>query len=73
MSFRVAEPPVDPPEVRMVECATCEGLGVLRDIEHGVVTFEAECYRCEGLGEVEYDPDDNPYAPDTWKEAEGIA
>jgi hypothetical protein len=31
------------------------------------------CLRCDGDGEIEYDPDDNPYAPDTWKEAEGIA
>lgn len=56
-----------------MECPTCDGLGLIRIIEHGMITSEEECDRCEGLGEVDYDPDDNPYAPDTWKEAEGIA
>lgn len=76
MSFRVAEPPTEPPWFRdlpVVECSTCEGEGVVRDIEHGVVTWEGECYRCDGTGEMPADPDDNPYAPDNWKEAEGIA
>ena len=71
--MRVALPPTDPPETRLIECPTCDGLGLIRIIEHGMITSEEECDRCEGLGEVDYDPDDNPYAPDTWKEAEGIA
>lgn len=57
----------------MVECLDCDGEGTLNVIECGVVTVEHECSRCEGSGEIEFDPDDNPYAPDTWKEAEGIA
>lgn len=71
--MRVAYPPTDPPEIRTIECPSCDGTGIVQDIEHGVVTYEGECYRCDGDGEIEYDPDDNPYAPDTWKEAEGIA
>jgi hypothetical protein len=28
---------------------------------------------CDGDGIIDFDPYDNPYVPDTWKEAEGIA
>jgi DnaJ-class molecular chaperone len=57
----------------MVECLDCDGEGILRIIECGITTVEHECSRCEGTGQTEFDPDDNPYAPDNWKEAEGIA
>ena len=72
-SLRWIEPPVDPPARRMVQCAECEGDGTFRVIERGLVTEEGECSRCEGYGSCEFDPNDDPYAPDTWKEAEGIA
>ena len=65
-------PPMEPPEPRMVNCHECEGDGFIMfevDGEQEDVT----CLRCDGTGETGYDPDDNPYAPDNWKEAEGLA
>ena len=32
-----------------------------------------ECEKCEGTGEVDFDPACDPYAPDNWREWEGIA
>ena len=58
-------------------CRACSGKG-------GFVTRTAtgkksavDCLECEGTGSVWFDHvyelDEDPHAPDTWKEAEGIA
>lgn len=70
--MRYAQPPTEPPTRRVQNCPDCEGDGFI------IMTVEGEleditCLRCDGDGEIDFDPDDNPYAPDTWKEAEGIA
>jgi hypothetical protein len=53
--------PTEPPERRTISCPECEGVE------------DAECLKCYGDGIIDFDPGDDPYAPDTWKEAEGIA
>ena len=73
MSWRTAEPPINPPEVDLYECDECDGTGKWIDREGPWIVREQDCGRCEGRGEREYTDDENPYAPDTWKEAEGIA
>ena len=45
-----------------VECWNCEGAGE---------SEKESCRECFGTGQREVDADS--YAPDTWKEAEGIA
>lgn len=72
-SFRVAEPPLDPPEDKRVECPECEGVGTFMTAGAPYEAIEVVCRRCDGEGLVEFDPSDDPYAPDTWKEWEGIA
>jgi DnaJ-class molecular chaperone len=67
-----AQPPTDPPTRRTINCPDCEGDGFIIMTVEGHLE-DLTCLRCDGDGEIEYDPDDNPYAPDTWKEAEGIA
>lgn len=71
--MRYAEPPVDPPQVERWDCEECSGGGVILHTsnEESPQTVEVECDACYGRGR--FDPDDNPHAPDTWKEAEGIA
>lgn len=68
-----SQPPVNPPEREQVECRECEGLGVTHHVTAGILVRSESCEACEGSGLVDFDPDDNTYAPDTWKEAEGIA
>ena len=68
MSYRT-----EPPQVRLVNCYECSGTGRITETLDRVIVYEGECGRCDGEGRIEYDPYDNPYAPDTWKEAEGIA
>lgn len=67
MTYMTTEPPINPPEYRLVRCDRCEGTGFItcdnRETD--------ECPNCEGTGEAHFDPDNNPFAPDTWKEAEG--
>lgn len=65
-------PPMEPPTRPMRTCPECEG--------DAFITMEVEgnledvtCLDCDGAGEIEYDPSDNPWEPDNWKEAEGIA
>lgn len=68
-----AQPPVNPPEVGRWDCEECEGSGYVVEETGGESpqVVELYCPDCDGKGR--FDPDDNPYAPDTWKEAEGIA
>lgn len=73
MSWGSTEPPIEPREGTQVECRDCEGLGVLQEVTHGILVRSGVCETCDGSGLIDFDPDDNPYAPDTWKEAEGIA
>jgi len=49
-------------EVHTIECWNCEGAGESEN---------ESCRECFGTGQREVDADS--YAPDTWKEAEGIA
>lgn len=72
MSWNSA-PPINPPEAHLVECPECNGEGGWEEHEAPVAVYWMSCRRCEGSGECEFDPDDNPYQPDTWKEAEGWA
>ena len=53
--------PVEPPERRTITCPDCDDSG------------SENCETCYGDGIIDFDPGDDPYAPDTWKEAEGIA
>jgi DnaJ-class molecular chaperone len=66
-------PPTEPTKT----CLACDGRGEFLTIQAGMVIASDPCRECEGTGSVwhnhVYDPDDNPYAPDTWKEALGIA
>ena len=72
--MRTAQPPIEPPTGRTIECDQCDGVGkTMHYTELLTVRVFEKCTRCDGTGEIEFDPDDNPYAPDTWKEAEGIA
>lgn len=66
----LAGPPIDPPADTRVECEACDAQGVIWAGADGVVA-EVECPDCDGDGLVERG--DDPYAPDTWKEAEGLA
>ena len=52
--------PTEPPERRTISCPECEGVE------------DAACLKCYGDGIIAFDPGDDPYAPDTWKEVEGI-
>lgn len=69
----IAAPPVDPPELGKWDCSECGGSGYTwrQTNEESPQMIEEFCSECDGQGR--FDPDDNPYAPDTWKEAEGIA
>jgi RecJ-like exonuclease len=67
--WRVAEPPVDPPNPPTIDCSDCEGSGTITEDD----TPSTECLKCDGSGQVTFDPYDDPYAPDNWKEWEGIA
>lgn len=71
--MRGIEPPVDPPEPKLMPCDQCEGEGEIALYENGETIYEGECGNCEGTGKIDFDPDANPYAPDNWKEYEGIA
>ena len=72
--MRTAQPPVDPPEARMMTCLECDGNGkTMHYTELLTVRVFEKCTECDGTGEVDFDPDADPYAPDNWKEAEGIA
>jgi len=76
MSWRSAEPPISPPEADLYECRDCEGRGEV--VHHNgplgpLVAVVEWCEACDGRGEREYREEENPYAPDNWKEAEGIA
>lgn len=73
MSWHSTTPPIDPPEPRTMACPDCEGEGQVILYEHGAVMYDGDCGACDGSGLTDFDPDLNPYAPDTWKEAEGIA
>jgi hypothetical protein len=53
--------PTEPPERRTITCPDCDDSG------------SENCETCYGDGIIDFDPGDDPYAPDTWKEAEGIA
>lgn len=66
-------PPLDPPQVGRWDCEECAGGGYIwrTTVEESPQIVEELCPECDGKGR--FDPDDNPYAPDTWKEAEGIA
>jgi DnaJ-class molecular chaperone len=71
---RYAEPPINPPEVRLSECRDCGGTGQTVDHDGPLGPLVARvqwCYTCDGSGETEPDPDAGGY--DTVKEAEGIA
>jgi DnaJ-class molecular chaperone len=57
--------PMEPPQRRTISCPDCEGEGLTGE---GI-----DCSECYGDGVIDFDPSDDPYAPDTWKEAEGIA
>lgn len=64
--------PTNPPERRTAECGTCGGAGDYIEYSLGELVHDGECAVCEGTGEVRiYDAEVS--APDTWKEAEGIA
>jgi hypothetical protein len=69
----VAQPPSSPPELGQWDCEECGGSGYIwrRTNEESPQIVEEECAECDGRGR--FDPEDNPYAPDNWKEAEGIA
>lgn len=54
--------PVDPPVRRKISCTDCDGQAEM-----------TVCLTCSGDGIIDFDHGDDPYAPDTWKEAEGIA
>jgi len=73
MSYMNAGPPVNPPEADLYDCMDCDGTGKWIDRDGPLVVRVTECDMCDGRGEREYSDDENPYAPDTWKEAEGIA
>lgn len=70
--MRVAQPPTDPPTRPMRTCPDCQGDAFIVVTTEGILE-DVTCLDCDGTGEIEFDPSDNPYAPDTWKEAEGIA
>ena len=60
--MRTAQPPIEPPTGRTIECNQCDGVGkTMHYTELLTVRVFEKCTRC------------NPYAPDNWKEAEGIA
>lgn len=67
------EPPINPPEVDLYECDVCDGRGELVDRDGPMIVRIQACYKCDGRGVREYDRDENPYAPDTVKEALGWA
>lgn len=71
--MQVAYPPSDPPALSQWDCEECQGSGYILETsnEESPQTIEVDCPDCQGAGR--FDPDDNPYAPDNWKEAEGIA
>lgn len=71
--LRVAYPPSEPPADTRLECIECEGVGTFMTAGSPYEAIEVVCRRCDGEGLVEFDPSDDPYAPDTWKEAEGLA
>ena len=53
--------PTEPPVRRTITCPECDDSG------------NTECLKCDGDGIIDFDHGEDPYAPDTWKEAEGIA
>ena len=53
-------------------CPECEGDAFITMTVEGILE-DVTCLKCDGDGEIDFDPDDNPYAPDNWKEWEGIA
>lgn len=72
--MRTAEPPINPPEPDLHECDHCKGTG--ETVHHEgplgpLVAVVEWCEHCGGHGVLEYDKGDNPFAPDTWMEAEG--
>ena len=70
--MHVAQPPTDPPNRPTRTCPECEGDAFITMTVEGTLE-DVTCLRCDGDGEIDFDPDDNPYAPDNWKEWEGIA
>ena len=71
--MRYAQPPMEPPTRWVRNCPDCDGDGfTIVFLEDGTIE-DVTCLDCDGDGEIDFDPSDNPYAPDTWKEAEGIA
>lgn len=73
MSQARVEPPTNPPEPDLYECMDCDGSGQWIDKDGPWIVRVQECNRCHGRGEREYTNDENPFEPDNWKEAEGIA
>lgn len=65
--------PTSPPERRTVECGTCCGAGEYIEYSAGELVHDGECGHCDGTGQVSIHDAAFPGAPDTWKEAEGIA
>jgi DnaJ-class molecular chaperone len=58
-------------------CLACNGKGGFNTRTAAGQTTAVDCSECEGTGSVwfdhTYEHDEDPSAPDTWKEAEGIA
>lgn len=71
--LKVAYPPTDPPADNRIECAECDGVGTFMTAGPPAEAIEVVCRRCDGEGLIEFDPSDDPSAPDNWKEWEGIA
>lgn len=70
MSVRVATPPMEPPADTRIECDECCGLGKFTYGDDAELS--ATCTVCWGDGLIER-PDEDSCAPDTWREAEGLA
>lgn len=67
--MKYASPPVDPPADNRIECPTCNGAGEYIEYNLGELVHDGECPACEGEGLVKWGPDDDPSAPDYWKDA----
>lgn len=61
--------PKEAPETWTADCEECNGTGELIDSIDNVIVNIQSCERCEGSGQVEYVPEEDPYAPDNWKDA----
>lgn len=66
--MKYASPPIDPPADNRIECSECDGQGVVWVQALGMPA-EVSCEECDGEGLVEWSPDDDPSAPDYWKDA----